>query len=262
MKIWILSLIVVSNFFVATALGANFEDFRELRSEHFLIRYQEEVSKDYVYQIKKIAERYYRVITQEFNFIRDELWLWENRAQVFIAKDKKEYQNRFSCSSWSAACVDYLGKIIYTFPDQQHFNSIFIHELTHIILHEYVGRSRLPLWLDEGVATYIADKYSEKLYKQKLPYLGKMIKYGKQIPLSEISAMQLEALAKKPADYVSSFYLESYSIVNFFIKRYGKYNFSRFLSYLRHGDRFNEAMAKSFRGCKNFEKLEKQWLKF
>jgi len=262
LKVWILSLIVASNLFVATVRGADFEDFRELRSEHFLIRYQQEVSKDYVYKIKKVAERYYRIITQEFNLIRDELWLWENRAQVFIAKDKEEYLNRFRCSDWSAACVNYIAKIIYTFPDQENFNSIFIHELTHIILHEYLGRNSMAVWVDEGIASWVADKYSRNLYRQKIPYLKKMIKQGKHIPLSEITAMQLGVLAKKPPDYVGLFYLESYSIVDFFVKRHGKYNFSRFLSYLRRGDRLNQAITKSFGGYKNFEELEKQWLKF
>lgn len=267
MKVWILALIVstvilVGNFFGIAELEAKPAAFNELRSDHFVIHYQEEVSKDYVDKIKKVGERFYRIITQEFNLIRDQLWLWDNRAKVFIAQDKQEYLNRFRCSAWSGACVDYVAKIIYTYPDQERFNSIFIHELTHIILHEYVGKTTLPSWLDEGVAVYIENKHGDRLYQSRLVWLKQVIKSNKHIPLSELAAITTNSLQKKSADYVSLFYLESFSIINFFIERYGKYNFSRFLSHLKQGEKVNRAIARSFRDCKNFAELEKQWIKF
>ncbi|MCF7908744.1 MAG: hypothetical protein K9L86_07745 [Candidatus Omnitrophica bacterium] len=267
MKVWILIIgVSLALLFtitpVAIAFGDKTTDFQELRSEHFMIRYQDGVSKDYVYDIKKTGEKFYRIITQQFNLIRDKLWLWDNRAQVFIAKDQKEYLSKFGCSSWSGACVNYKAKIIYTYPNQKSFNSIFIHELTHIILHEYAGRNRLSLWLDEGVATYIEDKYSMGLYQRRLSYLQNAIKQGKHIPLSELIRTTSSVLTKKSADYVSLFYVESFSIVNFFSKRYGKYKFSNFLSRLKHGESIESAISKSFSDCRNYEELEKQWIKF
>ena len=267
MKAWIsiigVSLVLLlASISVVAAAQDKTADFTELRSDHFIIRYQEGVSKDYVYNIKKIGEKFYRVITQQFNLIRDELWLWENRAKVFIAKDKEEYLSQFNCSSWSGACVNYMAKVIYTYPNQESFDSLFIHELTHIILHEYVGRNHLPLWLDEGVATYIENKHSVSLYQRRLASLQRAIKQDKHIPLSELTQMTSGVLAKKPADYVSLFYVESFSIVNFFNKRYGKYKFSTFLSDLKRGESIDSAIAKSFRDCRNYQELEKQWMKF
>lgn len=267
MKKLILSLIVSclvlsSNIFLLSAQANKFDDFYELRSEHFFIHYQEGVSRDYVDKIKNVGEKFYRVITQEFNLIRDKLWLWENRAKIFIAKDKEAYLERFNCSSWSGACVNYLAKIIYTYPNQNRFNSIFIHELTHIILHEYVGRGRFSLWLDEGIATYIENKHDGGSYRRKLAFLKRMIKQGKHIPLSELSKVRYKDLAKKPQEYVGLFYIESFSIIHFFVDRYGKHGLWRLLSRLRSGSSVDQAMRSAFPNYKNFDQLEKQWIKF
>jgi len=244
----------------AVSLAAEAE-FKTLRSDHFLINYQEAVSQDYLFKVKNTAEKFYRIITQEFNLIRDELWLWNNRAKVFIAGDKESYLKQFKCSSWSGACVDYRAKIIYTYPDQGSFNSIFIHELTHIILHEYIKKINLDNWLDEGVACYIENKYGRAMYQGRISGLKQAIKAKQYIPLKELLAGSSN-LQAKPADYASLFYLESFSLINFFVKQYGKYSFSRFLSYLKHGETPLEAIAKSFSGLDSIEELEDRWVKF
>lgn len=262
LRIIISFLIVGAACSIENVLAAGTGDFLELRSEHFVIKYQEGVSKDYLDKIKKISEQYYRTITQEFNLIRDQLWLWDNRAQVFIAKDKQAYLDRFGCSSWSGACVNYISKIIYTYPDQQRFNSTFVHELTHIILHEYLGRSNIAIWLDEGVAVYIENKYGGGNYQRRLSGMVQMMKNNKHIPIADLFRISSANLHKKSSKEAALFYVESFSIINFFIKRYGKNNFSRFLSCLRHGDSLDRAIAKTFRDCDSPQKLEKEWMKF
>ena len=255
------ALILLAAIYPADVFSAE-ADFKTLRSDHFLINYQQGVSQDYVYNIKDVAEKFYRIITQEFNLIRDELWLWDNRAKVFIADNKESYLQQFKCSSWSGACVNYLAKIIYTYPDQEHFNSIFIHELTHIILHEYLKKNNVDSWLDEGVACYIEDKYGQGLYQTRTYQLKQLIKNKQYIPFKELFAANTVSLEHKSADYAGLFYVESFSIVNFFVKQYGKYNLSRFLSYLKHGDTIKAATAKAFSGLNNLEEMEEQWAKF
>jgi len=69
--------------------------YKQLRSTHFIIFYDSQIDKNYASKIKDTAEKFYRVITQEFGLIRDKLWLWESRTKVFIAKDKSDYLNYF-----------------------------------------------------------------------------------------------------------------------------------------------------------------------
>ena len=264
MKSFVIGLIfsLFINFGINLRAQARGKEFRQLRSSHFIINYQQEVDKSEVSEIKDIAEKFYRVITQEFHLIRDKLWLWENRAKIYIAKDRQSYLERFGCTSWSAACVNYNAKIIYTYPGHPRLTPIFVHELTHIIFREYARQSKFPLWLDEGMATYMEDKHGGGLYQKRLPFLKKAIEEDKYIKLSELNAVTFNSLRNKSEDYVRLFYLQSFSLVNFIIDRYGNYNFSNFITFLRRGEGVTGALSKAFYHFKDLDQLEARWKKF
>lgn len=209
-----------------------------------------------------MAEDFYRSITQEFNLVRDKLWLWENRAKIIIAKDREDYLRRFPCPSWSAACVDYVAKTIYTYPYQEGFSSNLAHELTHIIFREYVGPGGLPLWLDEGIAVYVDNKYGKGGYRMGFTLFKKAIREKRYIPLSELNYLTPGSLGGRSRDYVDLFYVESFSIIDFLIKKGSRDNFYRFLYFLRNGNNFNDALLKSYSSIRNMEDLEKQWIRF
>jgi len=259
--IYSLSVLVLIGLGSKEAFADN-KDMRELRSEHFLIYHDKDVSRSYATQIKNTAERFYRTITQEFRLVRDNPWLWDNRAKIYIAKDKEDYQERFRCASWSAACVDYRRKIVYTYYGHKEFKSIFVHELTHIILREYIGQQNIPLWLDEGVATYMEDKYGGGIYKKKLWFIKKKISDEKYIKLKELNKISYSELEDKANDDVNFFYLESFSIVNFVINKYGRYKFSNLLRQLEKGFSVEEAFSKIFYKFRTLEDLEKEWKRF
>ena len=248
-------------FFVATFGFVYSSDFKELRSAHFIVKYQGR-NEQYAYRAKEKAEDLYVKITQEFHLIRDKLWLWDNRAKLFIFKDKDAYKENTTCPSWSRACVNYRDKIIYTYPYQRGFFSTLAHELTHIIFREYVGERRLPLWLDEGMAVYIENKYGNGIYSKRLSFLKRKIKEGKYIKFSELKGTTPESLKNKPGDYVEMFYLESFSIVNYLMKKYGRGSSSIFLYSLRYGDDLEEALSKSFVYYSKWDVFQNQWLKF
>jgi len=234
------------------------DGFRQLKSEHFIINYKEGVDNSYVRKIKSTAEKYYRVITQQFNFYRDKFWTWDNRAKVFIASDKDDYVESFDCSPWSSACVDYYSKVIYTYPDQEIATPVFVHELTHIIFREYIGEGKLPLWLDEGVAVYMEDKYGDT-YRNAIYFLKEAIANGSYIKFSKLNNIAVRSLNDREQDYINLFYLESFSIINFIMKKHGKHKFSNFLRRLRKGDGLEQALSKSFYDFKDLDKLEEKW---
>ncbi|MDD5194346.1 MAG: hypothetical protein PHQ96_01560 [Candidatus Omnitrophica bacterium] len=254
-------IIFVFNIFIASTVIAANQDSRELRCEHFIVNYSSSIDESYARSVGDIAETYYRDITQEFNLIRDNLWLWDNRAKIYIAKDKSEYCDKFKCPSWSGACVDYENKIIYTYPNQDKREAIFSHELTHIIFREYVGKGKLPLWLDEAAATYIEDKHSGG-YQRSLYILRNAITNNQYVKFSQLEQMNLSGADAVSQGSVNLFYIESFSIVFFLIKRYGRDNFYQFLYFLRNGYEFGEAMRKGFTSIKNIDDLEDQWKRF
>jgi len=264
LKIFVIGLIINICFF---AFGSSYsyadtKDFLQLRCDHFVINYHKAVDNNYILRVKNIAEKYYRIITQDFKVVRDELWLWDNRAKIFVAQDKESYLKEFGCFSWSSACVDYQGKIIYTYADQSRFIPIFIHELTHIIFREYVDKSGFKLWLDEGVAVYMEDRYGGKGYKEKLKFLSRAINKNNHIKLSELFNINSGTLDNKDGNYLNLFYLEAFSVVNFIVEKYGWHSFSNLLFYLKKSYNLEEALKRALYNLESIENLEEQWKKF
>jgi hypothetical protein len=243
-------------FFLIFPLYTHGAEFKELRSDHFIINYTQE-SEDYIYKIKEDAEYLYRKITEEFGLVRNRLWTWENRAKIIIAKDRDEYLNSFKCSSWSGACVDYHNRIIYTYPSQENFSFILSHELTHIIFREYIGYGKLPLWLDEGMATYI--EYSNSFQARLIVSLIKqLISENKYISFAQINNIY----SLSGGQDVELFYNQSFSMVYFLIGRFGRGCFSEFLSYLKEGSSLEDSLRKAFGGIENIQSFEEHWKKF
>lgn len=246
------------SFFIILSSSVYALQFKEERSHHFIIKYDPEVSKSYVYKLEKEAEYLYRKITQEFYLSRSKLWMWGNRAKIYVAKDKEDYLKDFNCQSWSLACVNYRDKIIYTFSLQRNFDSILTHELTHIIFREYIGKAQMPLWLDEGMATYMQYKDTREK-KVIISFIKKMIKEGTYI---DFSKMQNISSLDSNTSNVELFYYQSFSMIYFLIDRFGRSKFSEFLMYLREGKKFDQAFAKAFRAIDNMQDFERLWKKF
>jgi len=246
--------------FVSGRAAAREGSFKQEAAEHFIIHYQQGVSRREVAAVKNLAEKYYRTITQEFHLIRDELWIWDKRAKIFIAEDRDNYSQHFNCQSWSDACVDYERKIIYTYPGQVGFSNILVHELTHIIFREYAGRNILPLWLDEGIATYMENKYGSGYYQRFVQKVfRKKLAAGEYIGFSELTAMSPAGLSGKEKSYIDLFYGECFSLVYFIITKYGTHNFSRFIAFMRKGLPVKEALAKVYFDFRDFGSIEKKW---
>jgi len=242
---------------------AGTEDFNEIRSEHFIIRYHPDVKIDYVYRVKNASEDYYRTITQEFRLVRDKLWLWEDRARIYIAGDKNDFLNRFSCPTWSGACVNYEQKLIYTFPYQARFKGLLAHELTHIIFREYVGRDKLPLWLDEAVASYIEDSSGSGHYRGELRSLNRLIRDKKHIPFAQLNQITAEELNTQSPEFISTFYLESFSIIYYLVREHGRDSLARFFFFLKRDYTMDDALAKGFHySFRNKHELEDKWKRF
>lgn len=247
---------LVCYFTITVATYAQMPEFKELRSDHFIIQYFP-ATETGVYKIKDDAEYFYRKITQEFGLTGGNLWAWENRVKILVAKDRQEYLSNFQCPGWSAACVDYSNRIIYTYPAQDNFSYILSHELTHIIFREYIGYRKLPLWLDEGMATHI--EYRGSYQEQTIATLMKqLIKDNKYLDFTGIDSV----FSLSENRDTQLFYNQAFSMVYFLIKRFGNEDFSEFLSYLKSGSSVEDALRRAFSGIENIKSFEEAWKKF
>jgi len=252
---FILILIIVS-LFLPIAL-AQTQDWHTTKSTHFVVYYKN-APEGFLKRLIERAENHYDKIADDLGFRRFNFWLWDNRAKIYIYDDAQDYQAATGQPSWSAGCARVKDKIIYTFPYAQgFFGAILPHEMGHIIFREFVGFDNyaVPLWLDEGVASYqeiIKFSMANKLVREA-------IDNGNFISVEKLSSFNPQLIQDKTL--VNLFYAEAVSIIVFLIKEFGQDDFVYFCQNLRDKKNLEMAMASTY-PFKNIQELEQAWRKY
>lgn len=235
------------------------EEWKVARTRHFIINYHRDLEWRFLDKTMRYAEQYYDEITDRLGFRRFEYWLWENRAQIYIYKDKAAYLKATGMPDWSGGRAIYSEKIIESFPwAQKFFSQLLPHELGHIIFREFIGiKTEIPLWLEEGVACY-QESSRRQFSRQKI--LKRALKQRAIVSLEKLSVMDMREEAAK--DSVNLFYAQAESIVRFLVEKFGKYNFVRFCRLMRDYNDFDKALFQAYYRYNSLEDLENDWLYF
>lgn len=106
-------------FFSAGLLSAE-EGWRELKSSHFII-YYDEAPRGFVDNVQEAAERYYTEILEDLGFQRYKVWSFDDRAKIYIYNDKNDYVEKGQMSGWSHGSAQSRTKEIRTFPSSHGF---------------------------------------------------------------------------------------------------------------------------------------------
>jgi hypothetical protein len=237
------------------AKGDN-KEWIERKSPHFLVYYKN-TPEDFVKEVVDSAEGYYTDITKDLGFSRYKEWTWSNRAKIFIYDNADQF-NQASSFGWAAGEVDALTRRIITYPSNAgFFDSVLPHELTHIILREFVGPGiNIPLWFDEGAAMY-----GEKARRVDADNKVRVVLENNEW----LSVQWLESVELGPDTdraVVEVFYTASASLFGFLIKELEPYRFLRLCSELKKGTRFEWALAKAFMRFKKTEDLQREWMRY
>jgi len=253
-------LILISAFLFAGLVSAGGDNllWQTEKSEHFIIYYRD-APREYLDELIRSAERYYNSITAELGFTRfDEFWTWDKRARIYLYKDIKEYQDVTKQPKWAGAGVNIFKREISTYVNMNHFfDAILPHELGHIIFREFVGFDRrLPIWMDEGVVSY--------LEKQEIGIRMKtakaLIRMKSFMTLEELTAIRSPEMIVVP----NIFYSEAASVIEFLMDEYGKDKFVSFcqrLKGLRQGEDWFDAIRDVY-GFKDLAVMNEKWIEF
>ena len=239
-------------------ISADEKKFKEKRSTHFIVFYKADVDVDFVNDIIESAEDYYEEIADDLGFRRYKFWLWDERATIYVFAERESYLRETKQPEWSGGCADYRNKKLWTYPHAQgFFDSILPHELGHIIFRELVGfGSNIPLWLDEGVASY---QEKSKRYAAKM-MVRELIEQGALLSMQEMQGINSPHDIGK--DRTDAFYTQSVSIVYFLIH---KFHEDRFVTLCRKLERkmpFEDALDATYFQFKSSQDLYRQWLKY
>jgi len=249
---FVLILTVLSNSSSA-ALFKSQTQWHEYKSEHFIIFYRPDISSDYVKGFARNCERYYHTITERLGFSRFNFWLWENRAQVFIYKDKEDYLNNTNQPGWSQAATHARKKRIDTYYfEKDFFESVLAHELAHIVFREFVDtNTRVPLWFEEGIACA-----NEQNVQHYIALTRGLAEDGTYTSVAQFERENVWNISDP-----ESFYPISASLAIFLLEDYGGDYFGRLCRELRDGSSFYRALDKVY-GIKNPQELDKKFLEF
>jgi len=227
------------------------KDFWEVeKGDHFIVFYHPSISRDYVEEFIDNCEGYYDSIKDRLGFSRYDFWLWEDRATIFIFKEKEEYLEKCGRKEWSAASVNYNKKIIKTFYQEEDFlETILPHEVSHIILREFIGmKVKAPLWFDEGVAVV-----NEKGCLQKYLFVAKcLVENGYYIPVDK-----MDSITNKQLIAPTVFYPMAGALIIFLFEKKGEKGFLSFCEELKRKVNFYDAIDAVY-GIKSPEELNRE----
>ena len=246
-------------FFLNAAFANNLEGlpWETERSDHFIVYYQE-APIDYVHKIIAAGEKYYKEITFKLGFTRFEgFWTWDKRAKIYLFKNPQDYKNNSQQPTWSSAGVNVFKREIVTYIGKDDFfDNTLPHEMGHIIFREFVGnRRKLPLWLDEGIASYMEGRFN----KERLLIVKIMLKFGLFLDLEELERVNIRNIIMPDL-----FYYESASVIDFLLEAYGKEKFFAFcnaLNVLPEYEDWRKALFEAY-GFNSMKQMNSEWVEF
>ncbi|MFH0935344.1 MAG: peptidase MA family metallohydrolase [Candidatus Omnitrophota bacterium] len=249
-------ILALSMLICVSAAFAGTDDWRINKSTHFLIYYKS-APEGFIKELTQEAEVYYDKIVSDLGFSRYNFWSWDNRAKVYVYDNPEDYRAATGQPGWSGGAAVVTDKIIYTYLyDKSFFETTLPHEMGHIIFREFVGSGNgaIPLWLEEGVASY----QEKPRYSTADRAVREAIKKGSFMPLEKLSSLDLSTADN---DTVQLFYLESSSLVGFLLNKFGREAFMHFCRSLRDKKNLEKAIALNY-PFSNLQELQEVWKQY
>ena len=170
-------------------------------------------------------------------------WTREKKVFIYYSQTPETYRRLTGRPAWSGGAASLGERKIYVYKSDEAFG-ILAHELTHIYFDSFFPASApSPLWLSEGVATYIQ---SERGYSTPnwLDQNLKLLEGGSGFKLADL--VRIENMQGADEDNVRLWYAESYSVVRFLMKMKAGDSFYMFCRELRDGKPANQALYRAY----------------
>jgi hypothetical protein len=257
------------------------QSWQELSGDHFIIYHSgnEDLAKD----VLEKSEVYYNKIAADLGYTRyGGFWIWEKRVKIYLYPDRASFMKATGQPEWSEGMAGYKNKEIASFLGNKGFlESILPHEMAHLIFRDFVGfKGEIPLWLDEGVA-----QREEELKRKEIERVAKLrYKNNELLSINDMMRIDVRNIKDKDRIYIrpiklkkdeqgilfltgnnliTTYYIQSVSLVSFLIDRYGSDNFAFFCRQLRDGKGLEEALSFAYPTyMRNLGELEDKWREY
>ena len=170
-------------------------------------------------------------------------WTRDRKVFVFFSNSQDTYQRLTGRPAWSGGTASLSERKIYLFKSEEAFG-ILAHELTHIYFDSFFpAEVSSPLWLSEGMATYIQ---AERGYSTP-KWLGKnlaLLAKGGGFDLDDL--VRIETMQGADEDNVRLWYAQAYSVVRFMLRMKAGEAFYKFCKGLRDGAPTHQALYQAY----------------
>jgi len=237
------------------------DDWREQKGEHFIISYPSSVSDSWARMVLREAEKYYDKIANKIGYARyQDFWTWNNRVKVLIYSDQATFTQETGLPAWARGGAGREANLmrsrhIVTYKQEEGFlDGVLPHEISHLILRDFIGSQKIPLWLDEGVAQ-MHEKNKQAVANQ---IMRDAVSKGQYLAFSDL--LQQDIRSEQDVIKVRIFYAQSISIIDFLLRSYGSNKFGQFCHHLKNGKNLEQALRATYTSSiKSISELERRW---
>lgn len=234
----------------------------EVKDRHFVVYYENRNDAEFSRTVLRKAEEYYQKVGTDTGYSRaNRFWTDNERVKIFLFKDRDSFLQSTGQPSWSVGYADrdsqtFRSRTIITYRQESDFiDGLLPHEVSHLVLHDFIQAERIPVWFDEGVAQ-LQERNKIGLTRG---IMGNLVRRGMSMPVGEFSRFDVRTVRDPGAAEV--FYAQSLSVVDFLITKYGRDAFGRLCRELRDGKDFEAALARAYPGAiENYRELQAKWL--
>lgn len=223
------------------------EGFAKDNTYHFTVQYDAGKDEDLGRMVLDILEEAYSDVNLD-------LAHYPEGNTVVVLYTQKAFKEATQGPDWSGGVYD--GKIrlpvggIKEVTDQ--LKAALYHEYAHVVVRSMTGGKRVPTWLNEGIAEYEGARF----IKRPLKELTRAAKDGSLPHLKRLEG-SFSALSGKESHLA---YLQSYSIVNYIIDRFGTHAVRDILENIGRGDKTEDAVRKGVEAYSlDYDRLVAEW---
>ena len=244
------SLLAALLLFPAMAPAATTQKWQKVKSPHFIVLHTGDES--FAKRVCDQAESYYTAIASDLGFTRyQNFWVWDNRVTILIYPTARDFTEACQAPVWAVGRASYERHEIASFQQSGpgFLTSLLPHELSHLILSDYIGHDRVPLWLTEGFAQWEQEGRKSAGFPRAQGF--------------RLKDLVVADIRQDPdPQRVAAFYAQSASVVGFMITAYGGAAFGTFCKALRDGKTVEAALATAYPAdLPTLEIMEQKWLK-
>jgi len=231
--------------------------WQEVKGEHFIVYHTN--SQALAEGVCRKAEDWYAKITSDMGFTkRDDFWTWDKRVKVYLYSSKEEFAADTGAPAWAGGKASTRKKEIATFAGHEDFmESVLPHELTHLVLRDFVGfEGEIPLWLSEGLAQWEEKAKRETADKR----VAALRSQNRLASIDQLTRMDVKTLEK--SNSVAEFYAQAVSLVGYLIRQQGAEGFRKLCGQIRDGKNMDEALKFAYPDTiRNMKEMEQAWKK-